>query len=354
MTNNKESAPGNKPLVTVSLLLWNSEKFIKNCLGSLLTQSFKGWELIISDNNEQPDKAVTIAQELVREQDNFSVFFIKNKGNIGFTAGHNQAIAKSRGKYVLLLNHDVILAPDYLEKALIVLRANPKAYGVQARCLKLKEKNGDFIKTNLIDNFGLVMLKNRRVIARGQGQKASGRFLKEEEIFGVDGAVPLYRKEALEDAKICLDGKCEYLDEDFLSYKEDVDLAWRMRLFGWRAIYSPTVVAWHARGSGDSAQTSYAGIIRERRKINDFAKTLAFRNQRLMQLKNELGGLLFWHLPYFLTKEILSWLYFLLFEWRNRQAIVGIFKLAPRMLKKRKIIMNKRKVGLAELKKWFY
>lgn len=353
---NRETRKNDRLLVSVSLLLWHSEKFIVGCLESLFAQTYGNFELLVSDNNdpEFTDRGTKEAKEIINQySDRQEIKFFDNGRNIGFTAGHNQNTARARGKYVLWLNHDIILAPDFLERALAVLERHEGAYGVQARCLRLKQTDGKFEKTDIIDNFGLVMLKNRRIIGRGQGQPAKGEYLKEEEVFGVDGAVPLLRKEALEDAKICLGDHCEYMDEDFLSYKEDVDLAWRLRLFGWKAIYSPEVVAWHARGSGDSAKTNYFGIIKERLKINDFAKKLAFRNQRLMQIKNETWPLLLVHLPRFLSKEILAWGYFLIFEWRNREAIGGIFKLLPKMLKKRKIIMKKKKASFREAVKWF-
>ncbi|PJE59640.1 MAG: hypothetical protein COU85_02590 [Candidatus Portnoybacteria bacterium CG10_big_fil_rev_8_21_14_0_10_44_7] len=350
----KNLAPTSKPLVSASILLWHSEKFISGCLESLFAQTYKNFELIITDNNDVPDDGVRIAQEFLEKQKGqYPVKFTSNGRNLGFAAGHNRNIEQGRGKYVLLLNQDIVLAPNFLEKAVAFLEGQPNACGVQSRCLRLKEKDGRFEKSQIIDSLGLVMLKNRRIIGRRQGQSAENYGLKQREIFGLDGAVPVFRREALEEAKICLDGRCEYLDEDFLSYKEDVDLAWRFRLLGWRAFYVPEVVAWHARGSGDSAKKGPVGIVKERLKISDFAKKLSFRNQRLMQLKNELPLLFFCHLPWLLLKEVPAWLYFLVFEWRNREAIGGIFKLMPRMWRKRKIIMGKRKAGFWQMARWF-
>ena len=176
---------------------------------------------------------------------------------------------------------------------------------------------------------------------------------KTEEVFGADGALPVYRRAALEEAKIAIDEREEYFDEDFYMYKEDVDLAWRLRLLGWQAIYSPRVIAWHARTSGDSEAKNYLAIIKERLKINRFSKQLSFKNQRLAQIKNEQFFLLARHIFYWLPKEIASWFFVILFESYTRQAIKELFKQAPLAWKKRGIIMARKKMSEAEMKKWF-
>jgi len=63
--------------------------------------------------------------------------------------------------------------------------------------------------------------------------------------------------------------KFEYFDEDFWMYKEDVDLAWRLRLFGWKSVYAPDCLGYHGRGAGDSAAKNYADILRSAVKFRD-------------------------------------------------------------------------------------
>ena len=344
----------NEPLVSVSLLLWRSEKFIKNCLESLFAQTHNNLELFLADNNDSSDKGVKIAKEILeKNKDKYHIEFVNHGKNIGFAAGHNLSIIKAKGKYILLLNQDVVLANNFLEEAVKVLESDEKIAAIQSRCLRLKQSDGQWKKTDIIDNFGLVMLKNRRVIGRGQGQLSSGKFLAQEEIFGVDGAAPVFRKAFLEEVKICLVDKCEYLDEDFFSYKEDVDLAWRLRLLGGKAVYAPQVTAWHARGSGDSAAKNYFGIIRERMKISQFAKELSFKNQRLMQFKNEQKRLLFRHLPWFLPKEIAALIYVILFESFAWRTFKNLIRQTPKAWQKRKIIMARKRVSAKEMGRWF-
>lgn len=330
----------NHPLVSINLLTYNGRQYVENCLNSVLRQTYPHIEILVIDNASF-DGTVKYLKQVRKETPNLRVIF--NQQNIGFAAGHNQGIKESQGEFILCLNQDVVLDKDFVKKAVEILEKDGQVAAVQGKILRMP------LTSKIIDITGLVILKNRRVIARAQGQTDQGQFEKIEEIFGADGAAPVYRRKALADVKI----KEEYFDEDFFAYKEDVDLAWRMRLYGWQTIYQPAAIAWHWRGSGDSATRTPWGIIKERRKINQFSKYLSFKNQRLMQLKNDQSWLLLKHLPWFLPKEIASWFYVLLFERYTWRAIKDLFKQMSRAWQKRKIIMAKKKVGVKEIGKWF-
>jgi len=330
----------NHPLVSINLLTYNGCQYIKNCLNSVFEQSYPYLEILILDN-ASTDDTVNYLRKKFRSEPPKNLRIIFNQQNIGFAAGHNQGIRESRGEFILCLNQDVVLDKDFIKKAVEIFKKNDKVAAVQGKLVRPS-------MSNIIDNVGLVILKNRRIIARGQGQIDQGQFEKVEEIFGADGAAPVYRRKALEDINFG-----EYFDEDFFCYKEDVDLAWRLRLYGWKVVYQPKSIAWHDRTAGDSAATNYFGIIRERLKISKFAKELAFKNQRLMQIKNEQIWLLLKHLPWFLPKEIASWLYVLLFERYTWRAIKDLFNQIPGTWQKRKVIMTRKRVGIGEMGRWF-
>lgn len=339
-----------QPKVSINILLYNGKKYIRACLESVFNQTYQNIEINVLDNNTHLDdwqEVNRVKRELCPSS--IRCHLIKSKKNLGFARGHNFLIKHSRGKYMLLLNQDCFLARDYLEKTLPIFRRYSKVAAIQGKLLQMKEREGKFEKTGIIDTVGLVIFKNRRVIARGQGQKDMGQFIQEEEVFGADGAAPIYSHQALEDLKI--DG--EILDEDFNCYKEDVDLAWRARLFGWYTIYCPKALAWHARTSGESAKTGYLGVVKERRKISKFSKYVSFRNQRLMQLKNEFWPLFLRDFIRILFKELAAWFYVLIFERYTLKAAGEIFKLAPKAWKKRKIIMKRKRLGWREMEKWF-
>ncbi len=345
--------PKNQPLVSISLLTWNGEKYIKDCLKSVLNQTYPCLEILALDNGSE-DRTVEHLKEVEKKRKDFRIISVCPK-NIGFSAGHNCVIKQSQGKYVLCLNQDIVLDPNFIQKAVEVFEKDGEIGSVQGKLLRWQlgmpasHDSRGYHVSHVIDTTGLVCLKNRRIINREQGQLDQGKFEKIEEIFGADGAAPVYRREALE--KTALKG--EYFDEDFFAYKEDVDLAWRMRLYGWKSIYQPKSIAWHDRTAGDNATRNYFAVIRERLKVSKFGKYLAFKNGRLMQIKNEQPGILISHLPWFLPKEIGSWGYVLLFERYTWKAIKDLFKQMPLAYKKRKVIMENRKVSSQEMRKWF-
>ena len=96
-----------------------------------------------------------------------------------------------------------------------------------------------------IDSTGLFLSVWRTAGERGHGLIDTGRFEREEYIFGVNGAVAFYRRQMLEEIKI---GQ-EYFDPDFHIFYEDLDMAWRAQRAGWRGYYIPQAIAYHARGS---------------------------------------------------------------------------------------------------------
>ena len=335
-------------LVSVSLLTYNGSRFIKNCLRSVLAQTYPKIELLIIDNGSD-DETVNLAKEIIlKDNPKIPVRIIENEKNLGFSGGHNLGIRESKGELILFLNQDVILCQDFIGKIVGYFEKNKdkKIGSFQGKLLRLEN---NLQPTDIIDTAGFLMMRNRRIINRGQGEKDRGQFEKTEEIFGADGAAPVYRKEALVDSEIM----GEYFDEEFFMYKEDVDLAWRLKLFGWESIFLPEAKAWHKRGAGEAAAMNYFSIIKERRKINKFGKFLAFRNQRLMQIKNELPALLFKHLPWILFKEIGAWLYVILFEPYTLKAAKDLIKMAPQAFAKRKIIMSRKRIDSIEMKKWF-
>ncbi len=397
----------NIPIITISVINYNDKKFIFEAIESAVNQSYPNLEIIITDNNstdgtreeiekrvlgwEEKRKNIAKNYRLKPELQNLSgvhslecnnIKYVKNNENAGFGRPHNEAMRIMKGDFILLLNSDAILTEDYIENALKLFN-NPKVGAVQGKLLRYdfdknelcKDKENS--KLNIIDTTGLMMFKNRRIVCIGQGQADEGQFEKEAEIFGVDGAVPIYRKEALEDVKLekldlthpqpplkrglfnsplergegCV---YEYFDENFFLYKEDVDLAWRLRLAGWKAVYTPQAVAYHGRGSGDSMAKSYLNMIRERRKINNRAKYLSFKHQRLMQIKNDFPSLLFTkHLPQFMIKEIGAWVYMAIFERFTFGILKDLYHDVPLFLKKRKMVMRKKRVGAKEMEKWF-
>lgn len=369
------------PPVTISVINYNDRKFIFQAIDSAVKQTYPNLEIIITDNlstdgtREEIEERLPeweaqrkAASALSNEGEvNPAMVYIKSEENSGFGRPHNQAFRIGKGEFFLLLNSDAILMPNFVEEALKAFE-DPKVGAVQGKLLRYDFNKGELFKDiedpslNRIDTVGLSILKNRRIICIGQGSADRGQFEKRMDVFGADGAVPTFRRAALESIKLPIwdrPGKkkmneYEYFDEDFFMYKEDVDLAWRLRLAGWNAIYIPTAVAYHGRGSGDSMAKNYFTIIQERRKINPRAKYYSFLHQRLMQIKDDSPALLFTkHGVPFIIKEVGAWGYMAIFERFTFRLAKDFRRLVPVFQKKRQLVKERTKITDADMEKWF-
>lgn len=328
-------------LVSINIVAYNEEENIEKSLHSALNQSYRPIEIFLIDNASE-DKTVDVARGVYEKSDKtvpFSV--INNSANLGFGGGHNVGFKNSHGELVLCLNADCELYKDYVKYAVGALSGDNHIGAVQGKLINPR--------TDSIDTTGLVIFKNRRVINRGQGEKDNGQYNKSEKIWGVDGAAPVYWREALDDVTAA----GEYFDEDFFAYKEDIDLAWRMRLAGWDMYYEPRALAFHDRSAGEGVSKNPLEIMRARKNIGEFAKYHSFANQRLMQIKNETPYLFLKHAPIILIKEAMSWPYVLLFERHGWRSAIKFFKLAKKMFKKREVVMAKKRISDEQAEKWF-
>lgn len=341
-------------LVSVVILTYNGEKTIKDCLNSVLRQTYDNVEVIVVDNASQDRTKKVLSQygenDSPSENRSPRIKIIKNPENIGF-AGHNVGIKNSKGAFVLCMNQDVILDKEFISEAVNLAQQDKEIGAIQGKLLKKEPGSNE----EIIDTTGHLIFKSRRMIDRGQGEKDDGQYDRTEEVFGCNGAVAFFRKACLDDVKICINQCCEYYDPDFFMYKEDVDLSWRIRLYGWKIMFCPTAVASVERTSSPINETSGAvwEVIKTRRKQTQFVKDLSFKNHRLAIIKNDLPWLFIKHLPWILPREIGAWLYALILEPKTWPAIAALFRQTPQALRKRKIIMKNKKTEAKDMEKWF-
>ena len=330
-------------LVSINILTYNSEKYIENCLNSVLTQTYPNVEVLVIDNNSSDDTVAKI-QNLKFKIQNFR--FIENSINLGYTGGNNTGIKQSRGEYVVLLNPDVVLDKDFIKEINKSFEKNPKIGAIQAKIYQLNNHK----KTKIIDTVGSIIFKTGEVNDQGQGEKDKGQYNSLKEVFSVNGVAPAYRRTALNDVKL----KHEYFDENFFSYVEDVDLGWRLRWKAWKTGFNPNAIIWHDRTSAKIATGDWS-VFRKIRKSQSFwIRKMGWRNQWLLFIKNQSFSNALKFLYWFTLRQTKLFLYLLFFEPKViLSSIPEIILLLPKMLKKRRIIMKNRRVSNKEMGKWF-
>ena len=94
--------------LSIHLVTWNGQKYIKDCLNSIFEQEFKDYFIIVIDNGSMDDTISIIENEYLPVYGD-KMRFVKNKKNLGFAQTHNQAILWTDYEYVMVLNQDVIL-----------------------------------------------------------------------------------------------------------------------------------------------------------------------------------------------------------------------------------------------------
>lgn len=330
---------------TVSLAAYNGLKWLPQCLKSLKQQAFQDFELIIVDNGSTDGTL-----EFLRNYQEAPFTLIANKKNLGFAAGHNLAISKARGEYILVLNQDIILEPDYLSVLVDFLDQHHRAGSASGKLLRLDE-NGQ--KTNIIDCAGLKIFKSQRVVERGAGESDGGQYDKTEEVFGQSAAAAVYRKKTLEETALprppllSSQGTREYFDEDFFAYKEDVDLAYRLRWAGREAWVAPSAMAYHARGVKSQQ------VFKKRKKRSFQEKQWSYRNHLFVLIKNLSIYHFFRYFPRIFAYEAGKFFYLLFFEPKTLAGGADFFEKLSIMLLKRKHIADNKKIKTKNLNKFF-
>src|SRR5271157_4609190 len=108
-------------MVSVTIVTWNSAQYLRECFASLDQQDYRDFEVIVVENASSDGTRAILAQLEAPWR------VIYNEQNIGFAAGQNQAIRASSGDWVLCLNPDVVLSPDFLVQLLKAAEAHPDA-----------------------------------------------------------------------------------------------------------------------------------------------------------------------------------------------------------------------------------
>ncbi|HEX6160662.1 MAG TPA: glycosyltransferase family 2 protein, partial [Thermoanaerobaculia bacterium] len=229
-------------------------------------------------------------------------------------------------------NPDCFLEPPYIATLAQALREAGEEFG-GATGMLIKAQGWDIEPTRAIDSAGMRMTRSGRHLDRTDTLTAR------EEVFGLSGAAPLYRASFLSDVRI--DG--EVLDEDFFAYREDADLAWRGRLFGWRFLCEPRAIGYHVRRVTPEV----------RRRLPSDVNMHSVKNRFLLRLKNEGLYLAVRNAPFELTRDLIVIAAALTIERTSLPAFPWLWRNRARILAKRRAVQERRKVSDRTLARWW-
>ena len=319
------------PKTSINILTYNGQKWLAKCLDSILNQSFKDFEFVIIDNGSTDGTPDFLQKYFKGKKQKHGLSF--NEKNLGFAAGHNQAINKSKSEYILCLNQDIILEPDYLEKLVEFLENNKDAAAVSGKLLVWDDPSTRFArpgytgKTNIIDSLGLELKKSWQVIDIGAGELSSQKDLNPQKLFGVSAASCIYRRTALEDVKF----KNQYFDELFFSFKEDIDLSFRLNKKNWSSWLIPKAQGYHVRtafyrGDVSLGFQTQASIAKNRQQRTNQVNYWSYRNHWYLLIKHMSWQTFKKNFAWIVPYEFKKLVYVVLFEWGSLRAFGDVVK----------------------------
>jgi GT2 family glycosyltransferase len=311
-----EQAP--RLLVSIIIPNWNGARHLPTCLESLRRQTLHELEVIVADNGSSDDSLPLLARDYPE------VRVLALGENRGFAGACNAGMRVAQGEFVVLLNNDTEADPQWLEEVVAAFRRHPQAGMVASKMLLFDRRDtlhtaGDFYRLDGLPG------------NRGVWQRDEGQYDQDAYVFSACGGSAAYRQAMLREVGL--------LDEAFFYSCEDLDLAWRAQLAGWRCVFAPRAVVYHklsATGGGPIA-SFYDG-----------------RNSIYLLAKDYPGDLWRKHWRAILRTQMgLAWE--ALRAWRGAAArarlrgmlaaILGV----PRMLHKRRAVQRSRQVDLTYL-----
>src|SRR5665213_4287843 len=288
-----------------SIVTWNHAHCVEACISSLLAQSRPLDQIIVWDNASSDGTCDVLAKFHGRLK------VIQSQENKGFCGGHNPVIAQTSSDYVLLVNPDVVLRSDYVENAVKRMSQDEHIGTVCGLLTQSQREDADC----RVDGSGLFVSRNRRFVLRGHGVPPKNHRSEPVEVFGADGALPLYRRKMIEHISI----DCQFFDEMFFAHKEDHDISWRAQLCGWKTVFEPDCVAVHPR-------VFRPGNLQLRKHLPAEVRYHAVKNDLLILFKNEDLSNFFKDFFYIVPRRIGIFLYALLRERSSLKAYTFVFQ----------------------------
>jgi GT2 family glycosyltransferase len=302
--------------LSIVIVNWNARADLLRCLDALRPQCGADVEVLVVDNGSVDDSCAA-----VRTRDP-QVRLLPQTTNLGFAAACNVGIAASESTWILTLNNDTIPAPDFLSELRAAAESAAPDVGMIQPQLRL-------LGRGRLNSTGVLVHRDGSANDRDFGAPLGARPDAGEVLCPTAGA-GLYRREMLDE--MSLPSGC--FDPAYFMYFEDVDLGWRCRLAGWRALYRPGALVDHVfQGSSRRHGSHFVTIQCMRNRVRTLLKNASWR-MILRSLPRSASDLL-WLLQHAGGRALADWL-LALADARSQRAEVGRrLRLSRRALERR-------------------
>ncbi len=222
------------PRVSVIVVSWNARPLLERCLPSVVATDYPNLEIVLADNGSTDDSVAWVKATYP------SVRVISMGENLGFCRGNNRAIAETDSPFVVLLNNDVEVEPDWLGHLITRAETDRAIAAIQPKLLQF-EDHGRFEYAGAsgghIDRLGYPFARGRVFF---ELEDDAGQYDDATDVFWATGAALLLRRDALD--------RVGLLDEAFEFHMEEIDLCWRLRSAGYRVMVEPRSRVFHIGG----------------------------------------------------------------------------------------------------------
>lgn len=326
--------------VVVSLVVTNERPYIRACLESVLRQTYQDAIVSVADNGSI-DGSLDVLREYLQPASILELGY-----NAGYVGGHNAVASRTASDYILLLNPDVILEGDFVERCVEVADADQTVGGIAGRIFAIPKAaftHDAAFGRDVIDTTGIFPKLLGMYSDRGQGRIPTGRPWETltHEVFGISGCAAFYRRSALMDVS---EGGLLF-DPSLFLYFDDVDLAWRLQMRAWRLVYCPPAVAYHAR--------TRPGTGKKDDLPSPVVQAYTTRNRWVVSLKTLPWPALVWKFPFMIARDVSLIPRWPTNEWSTPRGYLSAARAVPDTLRRRRCLIRSRRVSLLRLMRWF-